>query len=55
MKNKLEIIGTKEFIYYEEMYKVIDFLNKNLSDKDIVFGLTEKNGKHILSIYKEND
>ncbi len=55
MKNKLEIIGTKEFTYYEEMYKVIDFLNKNLCNKDIVFGLTEKNGKHIMSIYKEND
>lgn len=55
MKTKLEIIGTKEFAYYEEMYKVIDFLNKNLSNKDIVFGLAEKNGKHIVSIYKEND
>ncbi|KAJ52509.1 hypothetical protein BD780_001826 [Clostridium tetanomorphum] len=54
MKNDLELIATKEFDYYNDMYKVVDFLNKNLSNLDIVFGLTEKNGKHILAIYKES-
>ncbi|MCT8975548.1 YpmA family protein [Clostridium sp. CX1] len=53
MKDKLELIASKEFNYYEEMYKVVDFLNKNLSEKDLVFGITEKDDKHIINIYKE--
>ena len=53
MKDKLELISSKEFNYNEEMYKVIDFLNKNLSNLNIIFGLSEKNDKHTISIYKE--
>jgi hypothetical protein len=53
MKDKLELIATKEFSHYEDMYKVVDFLNKNLSEYDIVFGITEKDGKNIINIYKE--
>lgn len=53
MKDELELIAAKEFTYYDEMYKVVDFLNKNLSGYDIVFGITEKNEKHIINIYKE--
>lgn len=53
MKNDLELMAAKEFEYYEDMYKVVDFLNKNLSKMDIAFGLTEKNGKNVLTIYKE--
>lgn len=32
-QGKLELIAFKSFANYEEMYKVIDFLNKNLKDK----------------------
>jgi hypothetical protein len=53
MKDKLESIAAKEFTYYDEMYKVVDFLNKNLAGYDIVFGITEKNDKHVINIYKE--
>lgn len=53
MKDKLELIASKEIKYYEEMYKVVDFLNKNLGNYDIVFGIQEKNDKHIINIYKE--
>ena len=53
MKDELELIAAKEFSYYDEMYKVVDFLNKNLSGYDLVFGITEKNDKHIINIYKE--
>lgn len=53
MKDKLELVATKEFLHYEDMYKVVDFLNKNLSEYDIVFGITEKDGKSIINIYKE--
>lgn len=53
MKDKLELIAAKEFTYYDEMYKVVDFLNKNLSEQDLVFGITERDDKHIINIYKE--
>ena len=55
MKNEIELMCTKEFSYYEDMYKVIDFMNKNLSELNIIFGLSESHGKHAISIYKESD
>ncbi|MPM65894.1 hypothetical protein SDC9_112798 [bioreactor metagenome] len=55
MKDKLQLIAMKEFKEYDEMYRVVDFLNKNLSDLNIIFGMHEKNNKHILAIYKEEN
>lgn len=54
MKDKLQLIATKEFKEYDEMYKIVDFLNKNLSDLDLIFGMCEKDGKHMVTIYKED-
>lgn len=50
-ENKLHLIALKEFEEYENMYKIIDFLNKNLKSRGFIFGLTRKNGKDIISIY----
>lgn len=47
----LNLIALMEFSEYENMYKVVDFLNKNLKQKGIIFGLTRKNGKDVISIY----
>lgn len=51
---KLELIATKSFKTYDEMYKVVDFLNKILKDKKVIFGLTkDKNSdKMTISIYE---
>ena len=51
---KLELIATKSFKTYDEMYKVVDFLNKILKDKKLIFGLTkEKNSDTMtISIYE---
>lgn len=51
---KLELIAHKSFPAYEDMYKVVDFLNKNLKDKKIMFGLTEndKDNTMTISIYE---
>lgn len=54
MKNELQLIAMKELNHYDDMYKIVDFLNKNLSNMNLIFGLTEKEGKDILSIYKES-
>lgn len=51
---KLELIATKTFKPYDDMYKVVDFLNKNLKDKQVMFGLTRNNetGSLSISIYE---
>ncbi|MCX7885326.1 MAG: YpmA family protein [Caloramator sp.] len=47
----LNLIALMEFSEYENMYKVVDFLNKNLKQRGLIFGLTRKNGKDVISIY----
>ncbi len=51
-ENKLELIAKKDFEYSEEMYKLIDFLNKNLKCKDIILGISRKNDKAVIAIYQ---
>ncbi len=48
----LELIACKTFTKYSEMYKVVDFLNKSLKDKNIIFGLTKKGDKMTINIYQ---
>jgi hypothetical protein len=51
---KLELISTKTFKSYDDMYKVVDFLNKTLKDKKVIFGLTKNinQGTMTISIYE---
>lgn len=52
-ENKLKLIAYKEFQFYSDIYKVVDFLNKNLKDKKIMFGLSKtKTGDMLISIYE---
>jgi len=52
-KKGLTILASKEFEYYEDMYKVVDYLNKNLGETDLILGLSEENNNHVITIYKE--
>ncbi|KRQ86629.1 hypothetical protein ABG79_01612 [Caloramator mitchellensis] len=47
----LHLIAVKEFKAYDEMYMIVDFLNKNLKHYGLIFGLTSSNGKDSISIY----
>lgn len=47
---KLELIAVKSFKHYDDMFKVIDFLNKTLKDKRVIFGLSKDNQKGTMSI-----
>lgn len=47
---KLELIAIKSFKSYDEMYKVVDFLNKTLKDKKVIFGLTKNKSNDTMSI-----
>lgn len=52
---ELNLFAIKEFKEHEEMYKVVDFLNKNLKGDGLVFGLTKKGELNIISIYKAGE
>lgn len=51
-KCKLELIAKKEVAYYDDLYKLVDFLNKNLKDKNVIIGLSKNNDRAIISIYE---
>ncbi len=51
--SRLELLASRQFSNYEDMYKVVDFLNKTLKDRSLIFGLTkDRNGMMTISIYK---
>jgi len=54
MKEGLKLIASKEFVQVDEIYKIVDFLNKNLAELKVVFGTQKKENKSIINIYKEN-
>ncbi|WAM30644.1 DUF4264 family protein [Caldicellulosiruptor naganoensis] len=50
---KLELISSMEFEEDVPLYKIIDFMNKSLKDKNIIVGLSKNNNnKIIISIYQ---
>ncbi|MEA4902802.1 YpmA family protein [Desulfitobacterium sp.] len=51
-KGKLELMATQRVHAHPEMYKVVDFLNKNLKEHHLMFGLTKKEESMVISIYE---
>ncbi|MDD2211596.1 MAG: YpmA family protein [Clostridia bacterium] len=49
-ENKLELLATKSFSDYTEMYRVVDFLNKYLKDKGMMLGLVKDKDTSKLNI-----
>lgn len=50
---KMELIATKDFSSWEEMYKVVDFLNKNLKQYHLMFGLKNSGeNRQTITIYE---
>lgn len=49
---KIELIATQKVKANAEMYKVVDFLNKNLKEHQLMFGLTKKEETMTISIYE---
>lgn len=50
--DSLELIAKYELSKSDELYKLVDFLNKNLKELNIIFGLSMKNEKMTITIYK---
>lgn len=55
-KNMEELLvrAKQSFNSYESMYKIVDFLNKNLKDKDIIVGLSKNSVENnmVITIYE---
>lgn len=49
---KLELIATQRVSANGDLYKIIDFLNKNLKNHKLMFGLTKKEDTMVISIYE---
>ena len=54
MKEGLKLIATKEFTEIDEIYKIVNFLNKNLAEFNVVFGVQKKENVTIMNIYRGN-
>lgn len=52
MEDKLELIATQTIPYNENLYILIDFLNRTLKHKDLIFGVSQKNDEMLVSIYE---
>ncbi|MCI0184265.1 MAG: YpmA family protein [Acidibacillus sp.] len=48
------VLAVKEVEGSAELYVLIDFLNRNLKDKDVIFGLAKADhpGKYTVTIYR---
>lgn len=51
-QGKIELIASQRVGLSSELYKVVDFLNKNLKDHRLMFGLTKKEDKMVISVYE---
>lgn len=47
---KLELIALKNFEPNDELVRVVDFLNKNLKHKKIMFGISKDKEKDCMTI-----
>ena len=51
-QGKIELIARQRVGVNGELYKVVDFLNKNLKDHRLMFGLTKKDDTMVISVYE---
>ena len=51
-QGKIELIAIQKVGINGELYKVVDFLNKNLKEHKLMFGLTKKEDKMVISVYE---
>lgn len=51
-RGKLELMATLKLKNNDELYRVVDFLNRNLKSHNVMFGLTKKDEEMTLSVYE---
>ena len=53
--NKIETLSTVRVKHSDDLYKIVDSLNRTLKDQDLMFGLAldeEDNEKAVFTIYR---
>jgi hypothetical protein len=48
--DKLQLVAHKSFKANDELVKIVDFLNKNLKSKKVLFGLTKNKERQEMTI-----
>ncbi|MBS3948356.1 MAG: YpmA family protein [Dethiobacter sp.] len=51
-RGKLELLATLKLAKNEELYLLVDFLNRNLKNHNLMFGLTKKGEQMTFSVYE---
>ena len=51
-EDQLKLIAIQEFTSTEDLYRVVDFLNKSLKEKDLIFGIKKNGDKMQIIIYE---
>lgn len=48
------VIASKDVAASQDLYMLVDFLNRNLKDKNVIFGLSKSSeaGKYTVTIYR---
>jgi hypothetical protein len=49
-EGKLQLLAIKTLSSHDELYKVVDFLNKTLKEHHLMFGLTKNNRDNTMTI-----
>ncbi|WP_226034715.1 YpmA family protein [Aquibacillus saliphilus] len=53
--NKIETLSTLKITHADDLYKIVDCLNRTLKEDDLMFGLAldeDDDGKAIFTIYR---
>ncbi|MCL1917229.1 MAG: YpmA family protein [Peptococcaceae bacterium] len=48
----MDLIGAQKFEAYDNMYKIVDFLNRNLRKHNLMFGLSKEQDAMTMTIYE---
>ena len=57
MNDGLNVMASIDLQATEDLYLLVDFLNRNLKDKEIVFGLSKSHqeGHYTVTLYKTGE
>lgn len=52
VSEKLELIATQTVPINDDLYLIIDFLNRTLKHKKLIFGVAQRGEEMVVSIYE---
>ena len=57
MSEGLSVMASIDLAATEDLYLLVDFLNRNLKDKEVIFGLSKSHteGQFTITLYKTSE